>query len=295
MFAWVESFAATPYGVWALFVISFAESSFFPIPPDVLLIALCLARPEQSLWFAFVCSVASVLGGMAGYGIGYYGGRPLVKRLFKPEKVRAVERLYERYNAWATGIAGLTPLPYKLFTISGGAFFDQLQDLRRRLDPGAEPAFLCRRRPDLRLWRRGPGARRQILQRAVDRLCRAPCRRLLVRYPTSSSAPTARMTEKTPWMTEKAPEMPERWIVSGRVQGVAYRYFTLEAANRLSLAGWVRNLVDGSVEVVAQGSDEDLAELRRRLADGPTLARVERIEETPAAAVDLPCPFEVRY
>lgn len=119
---WVESFAATPYGDWALFALAFAESSFFPVPPDVLLIALCLGRPSGSLYFALLCTAGSVLGGMAGYAIGYYGGRPLLKRLFRARKVQAVEALYDRYNAWATGIAGLTPLPYKIFTVSGGVF-----------------------------------------------------------------------------------------------------------------------------------------------------------------------------
>lgn len=119
---WVESFAQSPYGSYALFGLSFLESSVFPIPPDVLLIALCLGRPEHSFFFAAVCSIASVLGGMAGYALGYYGGRPLLKRLFDQRRISAVERLYDRFNAWATGIAGLTPLPYKLFTISGGAF-----------------------------------------------------------------------------------------------------------------------------------------------------------------------------
>jgi membrane protein YqaA with SNARE-associated domain len=119
---WVESFAATPYGDWALFLLAFAESSFFPIPPDVLLIALCLGSPESSLWFALLCTLGSVTGGMAGYAIGFYGGRPLLKRLFDPRKIRAVESLYDRFNAWATGIAGLTPLPYKIFTVSGGVF-----------------------------------------------------------------------------------------------------------------------------------------------------------------------------
>jgi membrane protein YqaA with SNARE-associated domain len=122
MLHWVESFAATPYGTWALFAISFAESSFFPIPPDVLLIALCIAEPSGAMWFATICTLGSVLGGMAGYGIGYVGGRPLLLRFFKRERVATVERYYDRYNAWATGIAGLTPIPYKLFTISGGAF-----------------------------------------------------------------------------------------------------------------------------------------------------------------------------
>lgn len=121
MLDWVESFAYTPHGGTALFAIAFAESSFFPIPPDVLLIPLCLANPSQAFWFAFLCSAGSVLGGIAGYAIGFWGGRPLVHRIFAEEKVRAVERYYDRYNAWATGIAGLTPIPYKLFTISGGA------------------------------------------------------------------------------------------------------------------------------------------------------------------------------
>ncbi|HEX2162493.1 MAG TPA: VTT domain-containing protein [Thermoanaerobaculia bacterium] len=118
---WVEAWAHHPYGSWALFGIAFAESSFFPIPPDVLLIPLCLGDPSRALWFATICSAGSVLGGIAGYGIGYYGGRPLVYKLFPDEKVKAVERYYDKYNAWATFIAGLTPLPYKIFTISGGA------------------------------------------------------------------------------------------------------------------------------------------------------------------------------
>jgi membrane protein YqaA with SNARE-associated domain len=122
MLAWVEAFAGTPYGGWALFGLAFLESSVFPIPPDVLLIALSLGRPELAFWFALVCSIGSVLGGMAGYALGYYGGRPLLLRMFPREKIENVERYYDKYNAWAIGIAGLTPLPYKLFTISAGAF-----------------------------------------------------------------------------------------------------------------------------------------------------------------------------
>ena len=119
---WVESFADRPSGSWVLLGISFAESSFFPVPPDVLLIALCLARPEHSLWFAAICATGSVLGGMFGYGIGWFGGRPILQRLFSAQKIANVKRLYDKYNAWATGIAGLTPLPYKIFTIGGGTF-----------------------------------------------------------------------------------------------------------------------------------------------------------------------------
>jgi len=120
--AWVEAFAQRPYGGTALFLIAFAESSFFPVPPDVLLIALCLGRPTSALWFATLCTVGSVLGGAFGYGLGRYGGRPLLKRWFGPHRIAPVERYYERWNAWATGIGGLTPLPYKLFTIAGGVF-----------------------------------------------------------------------------------------------------------------------------------------------------------------------------
>jgi membrane protein YqaA with SNARE-associated domain len=127
LYHWVEGLAASPHGAVALFVIAFAESSFFPIPPDVLLIPLCIGEPRLALWFATVCSVGSVLGGMAGYGIGYYGGRPLVKRLFSARKLAAVESYYDRYEAWAIGIAGLTPLPYKLFTLSAGAFAIELR------------------------------------------------------------------------------------------------------------------------------------------------------------------------
>lgn len=122
LFHWVEGLAASPNAGSALFTLAFAESSFFPIPPDVLLIPLCLGRPRDALWFAFLCSAGSVLGGIAGYGMGLFGGRPLLRRLFKKEKLLAVERYYEKYNAWAIGIAGLTPLPYKIFTVSGGAF-----------------------------------------------------------------------------------------------------------------------------------------------------------------------------
>ncbi len=122
LFAWIDSLALMPHPGWWLFLLAFAESSFFPIPPDVLLITLGVAAPERAIWYGLVCSVGSVLGGMLGYGIGLYGGRPLLYRLFKESKIHAVERLYDRYNAWATGIAGLTPIPYKIFTIAGGAF-----------------------------------------------------------------------------------------------------------------------------------------------------------------------------
>ncbi len=122
LFAFIDSLALMPHPGWWLFLLAFAESSFFPIPPDVLLITLGVASPEHAIWYGFICSVGSVLGGMLGYGIGLYGGRPLLYKVFSEHKIHAVERLYDRYNAWATGVAGLTPIPYKVFTIAGGAF-----------------------------------------------------------------------------------------------------------------------------------------------------------------------------
>ena len=122
LFAWIDSLAAMPHPSLWLFLLAFAESSFFPIPPDVLLITLGVASPDKALWYALVCSLGSVVGGAVGYGIGLFGGRPLLYRFFNENKIHAVEKLYDRYNAWATGIAGLTPIPYKVFTIAGGAF-----------------------------------------------------------------------------------------------------------------------------------------------------------------------------
>jgi membrane protein YqaA with SNARE-associated domain len=120
--AWMVSLAATPYGGWALFGLAFAESSCFPLPPDLLLIALGVAQPDKALWFGLVCTAGSVTGGMFGYALGLYSGRPLLYRLFNQRRVAHVEALYNRYDAWATAIAGLTPIPYKVFTIAGGVF-----------------------------------------------------------------------------------------------------------------------------------------------------------------------------
>jgi membrane protein YqaA with SNARE-associated domain len=119
---WVISWASTPYGGAALFLNAVAESSFFPLPPDVLLIALSIIRPSFSFGYAAICSVGSVLGGVLGYFLGLKGGRPLLQRLISEERIRFVERYYQKYDIWAVGIAGFTPIPYKAFTISAGVF-----------------------------------------------------------------------------------------------------------------------------------------------------------------------------
>lgn len=119
---WIQ----TPAGVWTLFLIAVAESSFFPIPPDVFLIALCISLPGRSFRFAAVCAVGSVLGGMLGYGLGFAFMDTIGARILDwyglHEKYDVVQGLYQQYDAWAVGAAGFTPLPYKLFTISAGAF-----------------------------------------------------------------------------------------------------------------------------------------------------------------------------
>ena len=124
--AWVEGFAEKPGAGWALFVIAFAESSFFPIPPDVLLIALAISVPAKSFRYALVCSVGSVLGGMFGYLIGleFYDlvGRKIIEFYSLQEQYAAVKILYDQNAFLAIAIAGFTPIPYKVFTIAAGAF-----------------------------------------------------------------------------------------------------------------------------------------------------------------------------
>jgi len=120
---WTVSWAQTDNTVVALFALAFAESSFFPIPPDILLIVMALNNPDQALFYALICTIGSALGGVAGYGIGIAGGRPLLKRFVSEKKIRMVRNYFQKYEAWAIGIAGFTPIPYKLFTISAGVFY----------------------------------------------------------------------------------------------------------------------------------------------------------------------------
>ncbi len=124
MYDWVLSWADTPYGVPALFVLSFAESSFFPIPPDVLLIALAISIPARAFRFAAWCTLASVLGGLFGYFIGYALWTTfepyLIPRVFSQEKFAYVTGQYNEYSFLAVFIAAFTPVPYKVFTVAAG-------------------------------------------------------------------------------------------------------------------------------------------------------------------------------
>ena len=128
LYDWVLSWAESPKGTWALFLISFAESSFFPIPPDPLLLALCLGNRARSLWYAFVCSLGSVLGGIAGYLIGRLVWNDAVQDFFYDwipgfnEHVHETfDQNYQEHGFLIVFTAGFSPIPYKVFTLLSGA------------------------------------------------------------------------------------------------------------------------------------------------------------------------------
>ena len=126
LYDWVLRWSATPYALPALFLIAFVESSVFPIPPDVLLIAMVVAVPLEWARFAFVCPAGSVLGGMLGYLIGWQFmdlvGTRIVEFYHFQNKFDKIGLLYNEHQAWAVAAAGFTPLPYKVFTLAAGAF-----------------------------------------------------------------------------------------------------------------------------------------------------------------------------
>ena len=125
VYDWVLHWAETPYGVWALFILAFAESSFFPIPPDILLIALAISIPTKAFRYALVCSFGSILGGIFGYYIGAQlmgsVGQPLIDYYGAQHYFDKVAGMYKEHEFWAVSAAGFTPIPYKVFTITGGA------------------------------------------------------------------------------------------------------------------------------------------------------------------------------
>jgi membrane protein YqaA with SNARE-associated domain len=117
--------AASPRAPWWLAVIAFAESSFFPIPPDVLLIPMALARPGRAWRLALICTIASVCGGALGYLIGYAVfdqlARPVLEFHGYGAKFAAFQALYDKWGLWVILIKGMTPIPYKIVTIASGA------------------------------------------------------------------------------------------------------------------------------------------------------------------------------
>lgn len=133
LYDWVLHWAKTPYGGWALFVLSLAESSFFPVPPDVLLAPLTLGARQKWWRFALSCSIASVVGGVLGYAIGHWlwfteGGYSGLAFFcfehipgFSESAFLKAQSWYKQWSFWVVFAAGFTPLPYKVITITAGA------------------------------------------------------------------------------------------------------------------------------------------------------------------------------
>ncbi len=135
LYDWVLHWAETPYGGIALFILAFAESSFFPIPPDALLIALVLGMTTKAFKYAGICTIASITGALLGYAIGHFlwwsnaGDFSGIANFFfanipsfTHQTFFKIQNLYNQYNFWIIFTAGFTPLPYKVFTVSAGAF-----------------------------------------------------------------------------------------------------------------------------------------------------------------------------
>jgi membrane protein YqaA with SNARE-associated domain len=116
--------AASRHAMWALAAVSFAESSFFPLPPDVLLIPMILARPRRAFLIAAVCTLASVAGGFLGYAIGYFLfaaiGRPVLEFYHAMDHYEALKAAFAQWGVWIILLKGLTPIPFKLLTITSG-------------------------------------------------------------------------------------------------------------------------------------------------------------------------------
>lgn len=126
LYDWVLHWAETPYGLPALALLAFAESSFFPLPPDILLIALAVSIPTRAFRYALVATVASVVGGMLGYAIGSVGydviGAKIVHAYHGEEVMQKIQLWYTEYGFWGILAAAVTPIPYKVFTIASGVF-----------------------------------------------------------------------------------------------------------------------------------------------------------------------------
>ena len=124
LYDWVLELAAKPWAPKALAAVSFIESSMFPIPPDAMLVPMCLAKPSRAFFYAGICTIASVLGGLLGYAIGslLYDtlGQFLINLYGYGDKVEAFRAAYAKWGGWIILIKGATPIPYKVITIASG-------------------------------------------------------------------------------------------------------------------------------------------------------------------------------
>lgn len=172
LYDWVLGWAESAYGAVALFVLSFIESVFFPVPPDVLLIALALGKPNKAFHFALICSVASVLGAFTGYFLGYYawiaadGSFTAFANFFfdnipgfTAEVYYQIKGLFDKWNFWVIFTAGFTPIPYKVFTITSGVFqMNLFMFLFASLVSRSARFFLV----SWLIWKFGPGIKKFI-------------------------------------------------------------------------------------------------------------------------------------
>jgi membrane protein YqaA with SNARE-associated domain len=172
MYDWVLSWSESPYGAVALFVLAFAESVFFPIPPDILLIALALGSVALSFRFALICMVGSVSGAFVGYALGHYAWLTSDGEFtafanfffnnipgFSHELFYRIKALFIEWDFWIIFTAGFTPIPYKVFTISAGAFDISLLMLfiASVISRGARFFLIA-----YLIWKFGPGIKRFI-------------------------------------------------------------------------------------------------------------------------------------
>ncbi len=132
LYDWVLDKADKPYAIWLMGLMSFAESSFFPLPPDVLLLPMMLANRRRVFWYATVATVTSVVGGYLGYAIGYYAfdtiGEWIIHTLASQATFDSLHHKFDEYGFWAIVLKGLTPIPFKIVTIfSGFLHFDLFQ------------------------------------------------------------------------------------------------------------------------------------------------------------------------
>ncbi|NEK22137.1 DedA family protein [Sulfitobacter sp. JBTF-M27] len=124
LYDWTLSLAQHRHALWALAIVSFVESSFFPIPPDIIMIPMIIARPNRAFLIAGIALISSVLGGLLGYGIGAFAyetiGQPILAALGKGDAMAAFATRFNDVGFWAVLVAGITPFPYKVITIMSG-------------------------------------------------------------------------------------------------------------------------------------------------------------------------------
>ncbi|MGF1679280.1 MAG: YqaA family protein [Candidatus Methylacidiphilales bacterium] len=126
LYAWTMHWSGHRRAPWALGFLSFIESSFFPIPPDPLLMAMCYSEPKKWVRYATICTLTSVAGGALGYAIGYAFwetvGQPIVAFYHGQDIFDKIQDWYDRFGFWGILMAAITPIPYKIFTIASGVF-----------------------------------------------------------------------------------------------------------------------------------------------------------------------------